>query len=193
MLPTAASASKGLASGLLAAFLLVAAAPPSEANVIYHYEDVPFDTITGTTYTTSDFVIIDLEFASLLPAFSGTLFLTDSVLGWSFMDGQQAFSNTGAGQLNALVFVGTDLNSLPVMWQVSASAVGGGLNSGARITTNFTNPTNGHNLGFLTSDEQGLVNVNPPGVWSIVPEPSTLSLAALGLLGLAANGRRRKP
>ena len=31
------------------------------------------------------------------------------------------------------------------------------------------------------------------GDWAIIPEPSTLSLAALGLLGLAANGRRRKP
>lgn len=153
---------------------------------------MPFATITGTTYTTSNFVIIDLEFASLLPALSGTLFLTGSVIGWSFMDGQQAFSSTGADQLNALVFLGTDMNSLPVMWQVSASEVGGGLNSGARITTDFTNPTNGKNLGFLTSDDQGLVKVNPPGVWSIVPEPSTLALAALGLLGLAANGRRRK-
>jgi len=31
-----------------------------------------------------------------------------------------------------------------------------------------------------------------PGTWSLVPEPSTLTLSALGLLGLLACGRRRR-
>ncbi len=108
---TAASASKGLVFGLLVGFLLVAAAPPSVANVIYRYEGIPFDDITGTTYTTSDFVIIELEFTDLLLADSSPGDLTSAVLSWSFMDGQQAFLSSAPDQLNALVFLNSSFST----------------------------------------------------------------------------------
>ncbi len=209
---------RGLVVVCLLALVVVGAAAPAGANVIYQYTGQPFDSLVAP-YTASDFVTVRLTLANpIVPEFSGLIDIEEEILAWEVGDGQQTFGSGGAATLIqfALVFE-TDNDGLPVRWDFdfwrdfgsptqadwiatcqgpSPSIPPGGTGSLGCPNSAFLNRDD----GFIDAMQGGFgacsSDIGQPGcgagTWTITPEPSRLSLVALGLLGFEALRRRRR-
>jgi hypothetical protein len=194
----------GFCSSTLGSVLvLLLAASPISANVVYQYVGNNFDTIIdGTapagTYTTDMSVMGSFELtAPLAPnlAVGSTGTITADILSFSFSDGRSTLteSTPNIGSNGILSFeVSTDALGAIVGWAIAIGAGDAGVSPpGLLIETSsdFTNFDSGeiHESGGM---DIGSIT-NSPGTWTLVPEPGTGSLLALGL-GLAMR-RRMQP
>ena len=170
----------GFAIGLL--LLLSGVSQEASAAAIYQYVGNPFQSVFGR-YTPSDSLSGTIELPSALAAnlSNAAIALSD----WSFSDGLKVFDTT-----NSVVDsprVSTDADGRIVNWSIDFS---GGAAVGVMGT--FDNgPIDQIDQATDFIGENSLAsNENVPGSWTLVPEPSTGALCALGLSLLAAAGAR---
>ena len=192
---------------LVAGFALVAFFSTSaSAATFYSYVGKEFTTVTdstpplGATFSTGDFVAVSLEFASplspnlvdsdvtaLLLSFTaqaGTLELTDAN---AVLVEDLTVTTDGAGEIVGWVF-----NTFQPPPYVVGQEYGQILtSSGTQDLALLRNCQTLFDSSCISSDDRGNVLFDP-GTWSLVPEPSTALLLATGLVGLAAQGRKRR-
>ena len=178
----------GFALGLLAWIT-----SPATADVIYQYTGNPFTTV-ASPYTTSDFVSGTIALSSILPPNLNQAPIQANA--FSFSDGVQTLTSANLG-LPTDSLVSTDgSGAIAGFWEF----VFGGRNPEAPIIQTL-NALQGMQ-GPVTQDEGRLgnlamgapigANTNSPGVWTLVPEPSTALLLASGVVGLAVRRRRAR-
>jgi hypothetical protein len=184
-------------------FLLLMIASNAQATSIYQYTGNPFDTfidngIPSGSYTTDMRVTgsftVSEPLAANLPL--GTD-ISGLVLEASLNDGRQTW--TPADSLNIPILeVGTDALANITTWSVSFGStifisnlfVVSGIET---ISTPLSTTDGGANfldIGNLTPSVGDAAQVTSnPGMWTLIPEPSTALLLSIGLLGLAKRRR----
>ena len=173
---------KGL--DLALACLLVWLASAANADVIYQYTGNPFTTVPSP-YSMGDFVSGTIQLSAVLPPDSGNVLLGSNTPialdGYSFSDGVGTL--TFANSIVALAQVSTNGSGAITVWSFEFSGTGHGI-----VTQNVPpGPGSIQDLGDTTVRAS---IVNDPGTWTLVPEPSTLTLSAIGLSVLAAARRK---
>jgi hypothetical protein len=165
--------SKGL--GLSLACLLLWLAPAANADVIYQYTGNPFTTVPSP-YTVGDIVSGTIQLSAALPPNSGNVLLGSntpiSLDGYSFSDGVGTL--TSANSIVALADVSTNGSGVITVWSFEFSGTGHGI-----VSQNVPpGPGSIQDLGDTTVRASV---VNNPGTWTLVPEPSTLTLFGLAI------------
>ena len=164
---------------LLVACQLAWSAPSAHAEATYQYLGQDFQMVSGR-YTTSDKVSGTIQLSSILPPD-----LTNEAIAldaWEFSDGLKSFTQTNSTDSPAPM-VTTDGAGRIVNWSFDFS---GGAAIG--IIGTFNNGP-GDEIDQATDFSEGnsiANNQDEPGVWTLVPEPSTRAQRALSLLVLAA-------
>ena len=162
--------------------------------VSYHLVDSPFTDVTGP-YTTSDFIsgffTIDIAGTTSLADYANlpSADRTSDILDFAFNDGVKTFTpSDGPFSIAFLFRFSTDGSSnvnaddYLIQLAVSESDIIAPGSSGSQAIS-----------GAFNSNPPGdAFNIDgPPGVWTIVPEPSTTTLVgALASLGLLVRSRR---
>jgi hypothetical protein len=175
--------------GLLAVWSVVWTATPATADVIYKYTGHPFTTATSP-FMTSDFVSGTIEVLSVLPPN-----LNESpiqVTAFSFSDGVQTLTSARL-PVPTESLVSTDASgAIAGFWEF---VFGGNPDAPVIQTLNGVLGTQGAitqdegRLGNLAIGESIGLNSNDPGIWMLVPEPSTMVLVGVSIVGVAV-GRR---
>jgi hypothetical protein len=171
--------------------LSAAVAEPATATVMYQYTGKPYATAT-TPYTTAMSINGTITLTNqLAPGLTNQDFATDiSNNGYSFTDGVNTynlvndgplalgdarFSTNSSGAITAWIFAATQKASNMTMQMLSSCTP----------ATQCDRVINGSNTAFLATNTTA-------GTWSLVPEPTTLTLTAIGLSALVAATRRRR-
>ena len=206
-----------LPKGFGLACFLALLAPAANADVIYQYTGNPFtifNPTVGNPYTGSDFVSVSLTLAdklapnlTLSPLEYGvdTNFIT-----FNFSDGLHSISpplaTVNGTSIDPTLYVSTDASGNVVgpwaMFEDAADQQKGtfdapiettncaGTNgAGGLCEANFLPQDTGCNSSAMCGE-----SIQSPGTWTttVVPEPSTLTLSAIGLVLLAAARRERR-
>jgi hypothetical protein len=183
--------SQSLSACLSAALLLcVAGAESAHATATYKYVGNNFTTASAP-YSTADKITATLVLTDVLGpdlAFAGIGAL---IVQWDFTAGagvHHSFDGSTSQCSNGRGFsAGTDSSGVITDWNFIFADDG----CGQRLSTK--NGAGGTPIDQVSDEPVTMIlgNVSGnPGSWTLVPEPSTLSLTALGLLGLAATRRR---
>jgi hypothetical protein len=183
---------------IAAAALLVPGS--AKANTVYSYTGNTFTQIVDSTtvpgtYTTSMKVTGSIEVASPLgPNFDNLSAFTIPafVVGFSFNDGRQTIDQSFFDAEYSFIGLKTDTNGTITGWDIHLVApslfpfvafIKSSTVLGSDFGTMYVVPATGN-------EDFGEVDFNF-GLWTVVPEPKSVSLFALGLLGLAWPRRRR--
>ena len=175
--------------------LAMCLAAPVKADSVESYTGNAYTNVTvpSSGYTTASFITATLTFQNPLPANASLAYgygglgrptATDPLLAFSISDGSQTFSLSNG--LN--IFLVTGSQGQIVSWFVGAC--GAPCSSALNIDTQFGLPgplaTLGADGSTLGSYGTALAyNIDDPGKWTSVPEPSSLLMLGAGILGLA--------
>jgi len=168
--------------------------------VIYQYTGPKFTTAVPP-YTTSDFVSASFQLPTALGAnltgvevCSAIVSPTPCTTPFNISDGVETLTNANSS-LSFFASISTNAGGIPTQWEFSGKVNVGfiQINSFAAsvpglLNEDFVQPPPGESVAAFVDTTPG------PQYWSVVPvpEPSTLTLSAIGLLLLAeANPRRR--
>lgn len=188
------------------AFGIVVAIPGlASGGTIYEYVGNPFDTIVDEaepsgSYTTSMRIEGFVELATPLAADLDLEVVDSLVLDFSFSDGRQTI-DTGVIGIDVTFLFSTDATGDILDWlfalrrtplPTGPGDVGGVISSlgGSDLALLGVCQASGPSGCADLSNDEGRVVGAPASAWTIVPEPSTGALAALGLIALACRGRR---
>jgi hypothetical protein len=184
--------------------LLISSAPAS-ANAFYHYEGAPFTYFVNATppagsYSSEDRISFFVEFPEpLAPNLAANV--ASSVLSSSITDGRNTFNHIPAG-----FSIWTNAAGEIIEWTIDFTTEGflplGAVGDQGTTIFSFHRGTSGFDDAKLLqctasfypgTCSQALFDqgqVLQPGIWTLIPEPSTALLLATGLLGLAVQRRR---
>lgn len=157
---------------------------PTKANVVYTYTGNNF-TFHTSPYTATDHVSIELEFLSAL---APNLPLgAVAPVSFSFNDGHQTITSTVFGEL---FLVSTNPSGAISEWDLAGCGNIGCVH--VVLSRNIVGNVRDDGQLVPQGASEGIVD-NNPGVWtvSVVPEPSTMAITAVGLAGLGWCRRRR--
>jgi hypothetical protein len=178
--------------------LLALAAVPAFADTTYTYTGQDYAFVNGTPgeLGPGKHVSGSFTFSSALPANMTTSDVLSNPLlvSWSFSDGGDTYSNTNFDPIFSSLLLGT---SSGIINQWSLDIINGA------DTANFTSSSSQGDTAFgcafsppICTEEANTHNLvgtwGPPTVTTPAPEPSSLILLAIGLLGLVSTGSRRR-
>ncbi|HME70522.1 MAG TPA: PEP-CTERM sorting domain-containing protein, partial [Myxococcota bacterium] len=167
------------------------------ADVIYSYTGNPFTQVSGSPYTTSDYVTVSMTLPNAIAPSQTDLVVTSQLISLTMSDGVQTIDlfipNLIAGDTFAKFT--TDSQGNITAWNVDLAVSDVPNNDQINTFLNQDAGVNdiaeiGNNLG-APAGAWGQ-NSNLPGTWSVVPEPNTAALLATGLVGLFALGSPRR-
>jgi PEP-CTERM motif len=167
----------------------------AQADIIYSYTGNPFTNVTGSVYSTTDSISGFFTLTSAL----GSNFSFQSITPktFSFTDQHQTLTDTTPSLL-ADFQVSTDAAGNIDQWEISILT-----NNGILPLTEFSTqnlPISAADAAVTTDALGNIISLgnNPAGVgvWTTtsitpVPEPNSLSLLVLGVLGIAFMARKR--
>ena len=180
-------------------WLLLLCAASAQAVQTYTYTGNPF-TMANAPLTTADFVTVQFTLDTLVP---------DSVT--DLLTAADSFEASVGGFSLALADIDADVSTALIRTNVAGGIIGWVID--LRNATVLTNsdllvtcamaPEESSNCSDVSLRDliiraplfdgpERASNIDSPGVWNVVPEPSTLSLSALGLSGFGALRRRRR-
>jgi hypothetical protein len=161
------------------------------ADVIYNYTGNPFTTATSP-YTTGNFISGTIDLSSVLPPNLNEAPI--QLTAFSFGDGVQTLTSASLPVPTDSLVITDASGAITGFWRF----VFGGGNPDAPVIQTL-NSVPGMQ-GSMTQDEGRLGNVamgtaigsntNDPGIWMLVPEPSTMIFVAAGVVALAVRRQR---
>jgi hypothetical protein len=182
---------------LVLASFFVWAPHSANADAIYQYTGNPF-TIVISPYTTADSVSGTIQLSAALPPNTDGLG-SIKLDGYSFTDGVQTLTSMNSSILGnngqpGNIALSTDGSGAITHWIIGIVTTLVGM--GPEIFTEDVAPnpistTTAEDIGALGMPGSSGSNADTPGTWTLVPEPSTLTISAIGLSVLAAAPRRR--
>jgi hypothetical protein len=179
--------------GFALACLLAWTTSPATADVIYQYTGNPFTTV-ASPYTTSDFISGTIELSSILPPNLNQASI--QVNAFSFSDGVQTLTSATLGSPTDSLVSTDGSGAIVAFWEF---VFGGSNPEASSIQTLNAFPgmqgpvtKDEGRLGNLAMGEPIGANTNSPGVWTLVPEPSTTLLLASGVVCLAVRRRHAR-
>ena len=169
-------------AGAAAILLALAAFGPSgaKADVTYYYTGNDFINIYNSPdptapYTTNDFVSGTVVLSAPLgDSFTGYL----APVSFSFSDGVQTLTNTSPSSTSPSFYFSTSSTGAIVDWDIAVSGEG----TDFIITDGY-----GSDQGIYDNGFDQAYNFGPVGVWT-TPEPMSLAILGVGLLGLIVVG-----
>jgi PEP-CTERM motif len=181
--------------------LAMCLAAPVKADSVESYTGNAYTTVSvpSSGYTTASFITATLTFQNPLPANASFAYgyggigmptATDPLLAFSISDGSQTFNLSNG--LN--IFLVTGSQGQIVSWFVGAC--GAPCSSTLNIDTQFGLAAPFATLGAdgSTQGSYGTAlayNIDDPGTWTKVPEPSGLLMLGAGILSLAGFSLKR--
>jgi hypothetical protein len=181
--------------------LAMCLAAPAKADSVESYTGNTYTTVpvSSSGYTTANLITATLTFQNTLPADAslaygyggiGTATATDPLEAFVMSDGTATFNLSNA--LN--IFLVTGSEGQIVSWFVGTC--GAPCSAGINIDTQFGLPAPFSTLGLdgSTQGSNGTLlayNYADPGTWTTVPEPSSLLMLVVGILGLVGLSLRK--
>jgi hypothetical protein len=165
--------------------LLLVVAPDARASAIYEYTGNDFQSALGR-YTTSDSLSGTIKVASPFAANLSNAAIT--LESWTFSDGLKFFDPGNSTAESPRV--STDGAGQIVNWSIDFS---GGAAVGIMGTFNNGPGDQIDQATDFVGENSLASNGSVPGSWTLVPEPSTGALCALGLSLFAVARSRRRP
>jgi hypothetical protein len=185
------------AISLVGLFLVLS--PPAWADVIYTYTGNDLTDVQAP-YTTADKVTATITLASPLGPGLSLADVTPNLVALTMSDGVQTLdlANPGPGVPSIGAFFSTDAAGNITEWSVcvcTSNQVNPTTNVGVGISTSSRSNGNSDDGGSILGPPPNYVFggdvFNNPGVWTLVPEPDTMALLAMGLVAMAGLTRRR--
>ncbi|MDJ0847096.1 MAG: PEP-CTERM sorting domain-containing protein [Myxococcota bacterium] len=187
--------------------MLALGAAPVSASTIYRYEGADYAT-ASSPYTTSMSMVIKFEVASpLAPNLSEEyISVSGSFLDWTIDDGVTTYTAATPGIRSNFV-VSTDAGGDITGWAIGAVVSDPPPNTFVESCSGDYRVLIPGNVGLCTAPAPldsvsstvpfvGLTVLaeipGAPGSWTVVPEPSSAGLAALGLAGVGWRARRKR-
>jgi MYXO-CTERM domain-containing protein len=194
--------------GILTA-IAVLHANAASANAIYSYDGNPFEYVDDPnppagTFDTTDRVTGSFELASALAPNLAFADISGSLVSWSFDNGRDTITS-GSGVVGTFL-VSTDATGDIDRWEIEVwdaaglpttvgeqrKAVGTQRDGTYAVTIDFGQVAECAVAGCGTLSVDAASNSDVPGTWTLVPEPASGAMAALGLVALGARRRRRQ-
>ena len=154
---------------------------PAWALAIYHYTGNAFAN-ASIPYTTSDFITVSMTLPSQIPANQTNLDVRSELIDLTMSDGVQTIdlSSPNLQPLSTLAQFDTDNAGQITAWSVQLVRSDG---SSTDQTTTFKMAGDGaEDIGNNGATLGGGINNGVPGTWTLVPEPHTMTLVAMGLV-----------
>lgn len=177
-------------------------APACRGGATYAYTGQPFDDVGSSILPCPDVCGLSGWFSVALPLPANMPFGSISPIAFSFTDGQVTLDDSNVIGSDYGIFASTDGLGQINTWEISLAAL---VPSGAEYTilesfdyVGFSGPLcNGDCVSdfviqYNTGPNQVAGNGSTPGTWTLVPEPSTVCLLGIGLMGIAALRRPRR-
>jgi len=169
--------------------LVLGLGAPAWADVIYTYTGNPF-TSAQAPYTTLDKITATMTLTNPLAPSLSLSDVTPNLVALSMSDGVQTLGL--AGSTDTTAEFSTDSTGAITNWQVVLAILASPGTTRLLATENTSlqekdvvdNPVIGSI--FLQAGS----NENSPGVWTLVPEPFSVTLLAMGLVAMAGVRRR---
>lgn len=165
--------------------LVLGLSTSASAVAIYSYTGNPYTTIFGSMYTSSMYVTATMTLSNPIAPNQSKVDLLPELISLTMFDGVQTLDSSNLS-LNRIAVASTDSAGKMTDWQVWLFVAGGPI--GIATMTPPSGPLVLDQVNH-TPEDNASVRDNA-GSWAVVPEPTTVTLLALGLVAMAGVRRR---
>ena len=187
-------------TAMVAIGLVLGLSAPAWAVAIYTYTGNPFTT-APLPYTFSDYVTVSMTLTNPIAPSQNLLNVVPDLVTLTMSDGVQTLDLSNPNLASTVAAFSTDVTGTITGWSVGLFQNPPGCpTSGCSIqTVNIVNNVSDEGIGANQFFAGDAFNSADPGVWTLVPEPTTVTLLAFGLVamvgvrGTLKSGRSARP